>query len=129
MNTFLWRLKRDSSILSQRGILEKLWDAKQYCSSRLRAPCSLELFLLGSLLQCKCRPMGTSLNPSQIVHLGFCVSNLLLSHRTKKLSSWLYCYILRVSGSQSVFSTQVLCDLEVLMMCPIHCVPNVCQTW
>ena len=120
--------KGNCPILSQRKILGKPWGAKQYCSSRSSSPCSLELFLLGSLLQCKFRPVRTSQKPSQIVHLGFCVTNLLLSHGTRMLSSWLYCEISRVSRWQSVFSTNVLCGLKVLMMCPIHWVLTVCQT-
>lgn len=104
-STILWRLtkKRDSPILSQGKILEKPWGAKQYCSSRSRAPCFLELFLLGSPLQCKWRPMRTSLNPSQIVRLKSWVGNLLLSHRTRMFSTWLYCGISRVFRSQSLF--------------------------
>lgn len=91
---------------------------------RSRAPCSLELFLLGSLLPCKCRPVWTSLTLSHIVHVGNP-----LTHRTRKLPSWLYCDLSRVSRSQPVLPTEVLCDLKVLMTHPIHCKLTVRQAW
>lgn len=121
-------MKRYCSILSQKKILEKPWGAKQHCSSRSRAPCFPELLLRGLLLHGKCRPIRTSPNPSQIVHLELCVSYLLLSYGTRKLSRWLYCETSGVSRSEPLLPTDTPYDLEVLTMCRIHWVPTVCQT-
>lgn len=108
-NTFLWRLnKRILSYFKSKKILAKAWGTKQHFSRRSRAPCSRNDFSRGDTYSASVSREGLPPSPFPTLHVGFCVNHLFLSHRTRKVSSWLDCEISGVSTSEPLFPSDEL---------------------